>query len=119
MATVNHIGERADTLPRVALEPHRAHHLTIDRRDLLARAQIGDGLGAIHFADAERDTAAGAAAIKSEHKTGLFRGAAMHERIYAQCAMFADQPRRDLFDERKSRPPHQRTVAEHPEFAPG
>ena len=36
MAAIDDIGQRADALPRLVLEPHRAHHLAIDVGDLLA-----------------------------------------------------------------------------------
>ena len=67
--------------------------------------------------NAERDAAAGAAAVEPEHQAGLFRGAAMVERINAERTVLADQPRRNLFDEVEARPPHQRAIAEHPEVA--
>ena len=71
------------------------------------------------FEDPEGNAAAGPAAVEAEHKTGLFRGPAMVEGIDAERAVLADQPRRHLFDELEARPPHQRTVAEHPQVALG
>ena len=62
MAAVDDVSECGDTLARIILQPHRAHHLAIDRRDLLARAQIGDDVGTVLLGDAEGDAAAGAAA---------------------------------------------------------
>src|SRR5215470_8222956 len=53
MAPIDHVSERADALPRVVLEPHRAHHLAIDGCDLLARAQIRDGSGTVCLGDTE------------------------------------------------------------------
>src|SRR5947208_63479 len=117
MAAVHHIGERTDALARLVLQPHRTRHLAIDRGDLLALAQISDGGGAVLFGDPKRDAAAGAAAIEAEHETGLFRRSPVHEGIDAKRAVFADQPGRDLFDEFKTRPPHQRAIAEYPEVA--
>src|SRR5712671_6268403 len=96
MAAIDHVSERADALPRLVLQPHRPLHFAVDGRDLLALAQIGDGGGAVLFGDPEGDAAAGAAAIEAEHQAGLFRRAAMDERINAERAVFADQPRRDL-----------------------
>ena len=86
---------------------------------LLAAAQIVDGLVAQLGRDPEGDAAAGAAAVEPEHEAGLFRRAAMVERIDAERAMLADQPRRNLFDEVEARPPHQRAIAEHPEVVFG
>ena len=51
--------------------------------------------GPLLLRDAERDAAAGAAAVESEHQAGLLRRAAMDERIDAERAVFADQPRRN------------------------
>jgi hypothetical protein len=41
----------------------------------------------------------------------------MNEGIDAERAVFADQPRRNPFDEFEAWPPHQGAVAEHPEVA--
>ena len=74
---------------------------------------------ALRAGDPEGDAAAGAAAVEAEHEAGLFRRSAMVEGIDAQRAVLADQPRGDLFDVLETRPPHQRTVAEHPEIFVG
>ena len=63
VAAIDHVSERADALPRVVLEPQRPRYLAIDGCHLLALAQIGNGRGAALLRDAERDAAAGAAAI--------------------------------------------------------
>ncbi|MDA9455816.1 hypothetical protein XI00_16525 [Bradyrhizobium sp. CCBAU 21359] len=119
MAAVDDIGERGDALARIVLQPHRAHHLAIDRGDLLARPQIRDDLGAVLFSDTEGDAAAGAAAVEPEHQARLLRRAAMDEGIDAERPVLADQPRRDALLEVEARSPHQRAVAEHPEVARG
>src|SRR5229473_8367729 len=119
MAAVDHVSQRADALPRLVPQPYRSHHLAIDGGDLLARAQIGDRVGVMLLRDPERDAAAGAAAVQSEHEAGLFRCSPMHEGVDAKRAMLAYQPRRNLLEERKARPPHQRTIAEHPQVAFG
>ena len=119
MAAVDDIGERGDAFTRFVLQPHRAHHLAIDRGHLLARPQIGDHVGTVLFSDAEGDAAAGAAAVEPQHQARLLRRAAMHEGIDAERAVLADQPGRDAFLEFEARPPHQRSVAEHPEVALG
>src|SRR6516225_852029 len=119
MAAIDHIGKRADALPRIVLEPHRAHHLAIDGGHLLARTQIGDRLPAVFCGHAERDAAADAAAIEPEHQSRFFRRTAMDEGIDAEGAMLADQPRRNPLDEFETGPPYQRAIAEHPEVAFG
>src|SRR5258708_5891767 len=93
VAAIDHVSQRADALPGFVFQPHRPHHLAIDVGGLLAAAP--------------------------EHQAGLFRRAAMIERIDAKRAMLADQPRRDLLDEVEARAPHQRAIAEHPEVAFG
>ena len=119
MAAIDHIGQRADPLAGFVFEPHGTHHFAIDMGGLLAAAQILDDVAALLRRHPERDAAAGAAAVEPEHQAGLFRGAAMVERIDAERAVLADQPGRDLLDEVETRPPHQRAVAEHPEVAVG
>src|SRR5260221_6748141 len=119
MAAIDHIGQRADALPRLVFQPHRARDLAIDRGDLLAFAQIGDGRVAVLLGDPEGDAAAGAAAIEPEHEARLFRCSAVDERVNAERAVFPDQPRRNLFDEFEARTPHQRAVAEHPKVSFG
>jgi hypothetical protein len=61
MAAVDHIDQGADALAHLVLQPHRSFHLAIDRGDLLALAQIGDGSSAVLLGDPECDAAAGAA----------------------------------------------------------
>src|ERR1700738_4239936 len=115
MTTIDHIGQRADPLPGFVFKPDRTHHFAIDVGGLLAAAPLVHGVAALLGRDPECDAAAGAAAVEAEHKAGLFRRPAMVERIDAERAMLADQPRRDLLDELEARPPHQRAVAEHPQ----
>src|SRR5262249_20277887 len=67
--------------------------------------------------DTEGDAAAGAAAVEPQHETGLLWCTTVIERIDAERAMLADQPGRHLRDERKTRLPHQRAIAEHPQVA--
>src|SRR3954454_16698927 len=115
MAAIDHVSQRTYPLSGFVFEPDRTHDLAIDIGGLLAAAQIFNGVFALLRRDPECDTAAGAAAVEPEHQAGLFRRPSMIERIDAQRAMFADQPRRDLLDEFEARPPHQRAVAVHPE----
>ena len=117
MAAVDHVDECADALACLVLQPDRSFHLAVDRGDLLALAQIGDGGCAVLLRDPERDAAAGAAAVEPEHEARLLRRAAMDEGIDAERAVFADQTRRNPFDEFEARAPHQGAVTEHPEVA--
>src|SRR6266704_5828561 len=119
MTAVDHIGQRTDSLPGFVFEPNRTHHLAIDVGRLLAAAQIVHGVAAVLRRDPEGYAAAGAATVEPEHKTGRFRRPAVIERIDAEGAMLADQPRRNLLDEFEALPPHQRTIAEHPQVAFG
>ena len=75
-----------------------AQHLEIDRCRLLALAQIGDGFSAIGSSDPEREPAAGAAAIQTEHQSGPLRSSAMDEGIDAQRAVQSGDPGRHLVE---------------------
>ena len=86
---------------------------------LLAPAQISDRRLAPAGRNAERDAPAGASAVEAENQPRLLRRSAMVERIDAERPVLADQPRRDLLGKIESRPPHQRTVAKHPEVGVG
>src|ERR1700722_18451164 len=115
MTAIDHVSERADALARLIIEPYRPHHFAIDRGDLLALAQVGDGCRALFLRNPERDAAAGAAAVEAEHEAGLFRRPPGHKGINAERAVLADQPRRNPLEKFEARPPHQRTIAEHPQ----
>src|SRR5258707_9986674 len=119
MTAIDHVSQRADPLPGFVFQPDRAHHLAIDVGGLLAAAQILHGVVAALGRDPKRNAAAGAAAVEPEHEAGLFPRPAMVERINAERAVLADQPRRDLLEELEAWPPHQRAIAEHPEVAFG
>src|SRR4051794_27223414 len=84
VAAIDHIGQRADALPRFVLEPDRPHHFAIDIGGLLTAAQIFHGFAALLRCHPECDAAAGAAAVEPEYQPGLFRRAAMVERIDAE-----------------------------------
>src|SRR5262249_13122517 len=106
----------AHTSFRLAGEPNVAMRLEIDRRHLLARAQIGDGLLVFGRGNAIGDAAAGAAAVQAEHEAGTFGRTAMDEGIDAERAVQSDDARRQAFEEFKPRPPDQRSIAEDPEI---
>ena len=111
---IDHIGERADPLPRFVLQPNRSHHFPVHRCDLLARAQVGDSCRTMLLRDPERYSSARAATIQAEHEAGFFRRSPMHKGVNAERAMFADEPCRNLFDKFEAGPPHQRAIAKHP-----
>ena len=117
VAAIHHVTERGGALPRIVVEPDPPPGLDIDHGDLLARAQIIDGLGAFARRHPVGDAAAIAAAVKAEHQAGLFRRAAMDEGIDAKGAVGADQSRIAALEEFEIRPPHQRAIAENPEIA--
>src|SRR5689334_24534138 len=77
MAAIDHIDEGAHAPLRLAFDQHVAPSLAIDHGDLLARTQVGDGLGACHPVDAVGNPAARSAEIEAEHQAGLLRRAAM------------------------------------------
>ena len=115
VSSIHHVAERRHPPLRLALEPDRAHAFAVDRRHLLARAQIGDGVATLLRRHAIGDAAAGPAAVEAEHQTRPLGRPAMDEGIDAKRPMRAHEPRLDPLGERKIRPPHQRTVGEHPE----
>src|SRR5690242_8699042 len=114
VAAVDDVAERFDPLLRILIDPDRAPCFAIDQCDLLAAAQIFDGGGALLGGDAIDDATAGAAVIEPEYQAGSFRRAAVHERIDAERAVSAEQPRIMPLDIVEARPPHQRAITEHP-----
>lgn len=88
----------------------------INACDLLTLAQIGDGLITQMLSDTIDDPATSAAAIEPEHQPGLFRRAAMHERIHAQRAVQPCQLGGLALEVVKTRPPDQRAITEDPEI---
>ena len=116
MAAIDDEAQRPHLPPRFLLELDPPHRFQIDRRHLLARAQIGDGLLARRGGDPKGDAAAHSAAVEPQHQAGPLRRAAMDKRIDAQRPVQADEPRRHAFDEVEARIPHQRAVAEDPEI---
>jgi len=90
--------------------------LAIDRGDLLALAQIGDGFVFGTLLHTKHDAAAGTTVIEAEHETRLLARAAVEDGIDAERAMRAFQEAGCLGLEGKARPPHERAVAEHPKL---
>ena len=70
MAAVDDVADRRHPLPGFVLELDLAHGLDIDARDLLAPAQIIDGLFACRRRHPIGDAPAHAAAIEPEHRPG-------------------------------------------------
>ena len=111
-------------------QEHEGHHVARRRRCkrnaargfnvnggyLFAFPQIRDGGTTIRRCHPIGDAAAGAAAVEAEHEAGLFRGTAVNVRIHTQRPVQPDEPRRDAFKIRETRPPHERTVAENPKI---
>jgi len=83
---------------------------------LFAFPQIRDGGTAIRRCHPIGDAATGAAAVEAEHEAGLFRGTAVNVRIHTHTPVQPDEPCRDAFKIRETRPPHERTVTKNPRF---
>src|SRR6185312_12162365 len=58
MTAIDHVTKRPHALARIVVQPHRTPDFAIDQRDLLARAQIGDGVGALFRRHAVGDATA-------------------------------------------------------------
>jgi len=114
VAAVDDVAERPHLAPGLVFELDTPHRFEVDAGDLLARPQIGDGLGPRRRGDAERNAAAHAAAIEAQNEARPLRGAAMDERIDAKRPVQADQPRRYPLEDVETGPPHQRAIAEDP-----
>jgi hypothetical protein len=119
MAAVDHVADRLDAALGVADENDRADALEIHTRHLFAFAQIGERSGPLACRHPVRNTAAHAALIKPEHEAGAFRCTTVDERIDAQGAVRADQPRRNPLGIVEARLPDQRAITEHPEILLG
>ena len=106
-------------LPRMrsVQQQHLDMRLAIDAADLFARPQIRKHALGLISRDTEGAALADAAAIEAEDETGAHVGAAIIARDDAEAAMPAVKTRGRAGDKGKVRPPHQRAVAEHPEFA--
>src|ERR1700756_2740608 len=77
MPAIDHIGQRADALPCLVVEPDRTHHLAIDVCGLLAATQIVHRAVAQARSDTEGDAATGATAVEPEYQARLFWCATM------------------------------------------
>src|SRR5437763_900250 len=71
----------------------------------------------IAFADAIRHAPARAAAAKPHDEPGLAMRAAVARREDAECPVVAMDARQAVFAEGEARRPHERAIAEHPEFS--
>jgi hypothetical protein len=91
-------------------------HLQIDRRHLLALAQVGDRRVAVLGGHPEGDAAARAALVEAEHEARALGRAPVDVREDAQGPVKARHRREPALGERKSRPPHERAVSENPEI---
>ncbi len=115
VSTVDHVAQCRHPLLGLALEPDRARAFAIDRGDLFARAQIGDGPSAFGCGHTVSDAATGPTPVKTKHQARPLRCSAVDKGINAEGSMSADEPRLDTFDEPKLRPPHQRAIGKHPQ----
>ncbi len=116
MTAIDDETQRPHLSPRFLFELDPSHRFQVDGGHLLARAQIFDGLLMQRRGDPKGNAAAHAAAVETEHQTGPFRGAAMHEGIDAQRPVQPDEARRHAFSKVEARIPHQRPIAEDPEI---
>src|SRR5215831_21100611 len=107
VAAIDDVAHRPHTAPGTLFELDLPHRFDIDRRDLLARAQIAQGRGACRGGDPIGDAAAHSAAIKPEHEAGPLGRAAMDKGEHAERTVQPDQSGGDALAIRKSRPPHQ------------
>ena len=114
VSAVDHVAERRHPRLWLALDPDRAHAFEVDRRHLLARAQISDGARALGRGHAIGDAATGPAVIEAEHQARPLRRPAVDEGIDAERPMRPNEPRFDAIDKGKVGPPHQRSVGENP-----
>jgi len=89
----------------------------IDARDLFPLPQVGEGFRRPPGRHAKRHAQARSAAIEPQYEAGPFRRAAVNVREHAERAVIAVDAGHVAFEERETRPPHQRAVAEHPEIA--
>src|SRR3954447_10145673 len=119
VTAIDHVAQRADTACWTRVEPNGPHRFAIDQGDLLARAQVSDGLRALDSAHVVSDAAASAAVIKAEHEPWPLGRAAVYERIDAQRAVRADEACLPAFQERETRPPHERAIGKHPQILLG
>src|SRR5262249_57409094 len=103
---VAHVAQCRHPLLRVALEPDRARRFAIGGADLLARAQIGDGLRAFGCGHPVSNAATGSTPVETKHQARPLGCSAVDEGIDAQGAMSADEARLDPLDESKLRSPH-------------
>jgi hypothetical protein len=99
----------------LVLEPDRTYAFAVDGRHLLARPQIGDGVAALLCRYTIGDAATGPAMIEPEHQTWPLGRPAMDKGVDAKRPVRAEESGLDPLNEGKIRPPHQRTVSEHPE----
>ena len=83
---------------------------------LFAFPQIRDGGIAVRRCHPIGNAAAGAATVEAEHQAGLFRGTAVNVGIHTQRPVQPDEPRRDAFKIRETRPPHERSVTKNPKI---
>src|SRR5262245_58719526 len=111
------IDHRRHHAPVAVEEPHRAMALDIDRGHLLARPEIVESVRPLRLGDAIGDAAAGPAAVEPHDQARLLGRAAMHMGIDAKPPVMTVEQCLAPLGKGDVRPPHQRAIGEHPEFA--
>jgi len=116
MAAVDQEDEGCHVARRRRCERNATRGFKVNGGYLFAFPQIRDGGTAIRRCHPIGDAATGAAAVEAEHKAGLFRGAAVNVGIHTQRPVQPDEPCRNAFKVRETRPPHERSVTKHPKI---
>jgi hypothetical protein len=114
VAAIDGVAKRPHLPPGGIFQFDAPQGFEINRGDLLAPAQVRDGLFAIRGGDPIGNAAAHAAAIQSEHEARPLRRAAMNKRIDAQRPVQSIETRRHTFESIETGPPHQRPIAKNP-----
>ena len=114
MALIDRVDEGVQDAAIV--EAGAQNHLPVDHGHLFALAQIGDGRLPVTRGHLEGHAPAGAAPVEPQHQPRARGGAPMHMGIDAERAMKAMDRRQMALHVSKARPPHERTIAKHPEI---
>jgi hypothetical protein len=119
VAAIDQVAQRRHSLPGLPAQPDRADRLAVNRRNLLALAQIRDGLRTLGGAYPIGNSAAGSSPVEPQDKARPFSRSAMDKGVDAERAVGSHKAGLQPLDKRKVRPPHQRAVGEHPQIFPG
>lgn len=112
VVAIHHVGHgNHDPSP---LEVNREAPFAVDRGHLLPFAQIMKRRRGLGRGNAKSHPVAASPTVEAEHESRPLRSAAVDVRIDAKRPMIAIETGVMTFDIRKSRPPHERAVTEHP-----